>query len=328
MPNQEKIDLSEVQKIRHYVMNLFYRNGEGSIRIPSSRELSDKFHLARSTIRIALEEMTAEGYLITKKGIGTFTNPLKAFEGMKTSRIPLIGIKLGRGDQFYYDGSAMQTLSSLFCFLSKNNYNSRLLSIGCKDAESCSQELKYAYVDAVVCYNANSFYVEQASVILPTISIFGKKIKTASTICSNYKPAVNEFVKKLTHKNGKSIIVWNNVTYTEVYNEFKGHKNITIINGNSDFINLKEFERIPDCIVTHHTKLESIINQLNELKIPIERCKVLLFNYANIHLPFWGLVDQREVACSLAMDYLRSILRSPTKINHKILDCKIEPMNL
>ena len=48
------------------------RTGNQAVRIPSSNELAREFGIARSSVRIALEQLTAEGILVTRKGCGTF----------------------------------------------------------------------------------------------------------------------------------------------------------------------------------------------------------------------------------------------------------------
>ena len=60
----------------------------------------------------SLEKMTEEGYLFTKRGTGTFTVPQSVSNG--TDKFPLIGIRLGTGDQFYYATSMLEELGLVF----------------------------------------------------------------------------------------------------------------------------------------------------------------------------------------------------------------------
>jgi GntR family transcriptional regulator / MocR family aminotransferase len=48
------------------------RFGEGSSRLPSSRALATDWGISRSTVRLALSKLHAEGYLLSKSGSGTF----------------------------------------------------------------------------------------------------------------------------------------------------------------------------------------------------------------------------------------------------------------
>ena len=94
--------ISEVLKIRYFVMNIIYRNGGKSVMIPSSRTLAAQFGIARSTVQLSLEKMSAQGFLTGKPGIGTFTNPRKSFILQHGGPAPLTGIKVAGGDDFYY----------------------------------------------------------------------------------------------------------------------------------------------------------------------------------------------------------------------------------
>src|SRR5215472_7846535 len=48
------------------------RFNEGSSRLPSSRVLATDRGVSRSTVRLALSRLHAEGYLLSKPGSGTF----------------------------------------------------------------------------------------------------------------------------------------------------------------------------------------------------------------------------------------------------------------
>lgn len=57
--------------IRHKILTGGYRPNE---RIPSEPELSEIYSVSRITIRRAVEELVAEGYLTKQQGKGTFVN--------------------------------------------------------------------------------------------------------------------------------------------------------------------------------------------------------------------------------------------------------------
>jgi GntR family transcriptional regulator/MocR family aminotransferase len=46
--------------------------GSGSARLPSSRALAADLGISRLTVNLAFSELHDEGYLVTKKGSGTF----------------------------------------------------------------------------------------------------------------------------------------------------------------------------------------------------------------------------------------------------------------
>jgi len=61
-------------------------------RLPSERQLADRFKVCRATVSKVMEELVLEGYLSRKVGSGTFVMP-----GDKTVR-PNVGTKKSRGD--------------------------------------------------------------------------------------------------------------------------------------------------------------------------------------------------------------------------------------
>ena len=71
------VGISEYMRIRRYVMNLILRADGKAAQIPTIQELSEKFGVSRPTVSKAMKELTSEGYIIGKRGIGTFTNPAK-----------------------------------------------------------------------------------------------------------------------------------------------------------------------------------------------------------------------------------------------------------
>ena len=84
--------MSQQMRIRYYVMNLIYRSSGKSVKVPSTRELSRRFGIARSTVQLAFEKMIQDGYLICRQGAATMTNPLSGFILQPQTKIPLSGV--------------------------------------------------------------------------------------------------------------------------------------------------------------------------------------------------------------------------------------------
>lgn len=57
------------QTIKNWIINKEFNSGE---RIPSEKELADRFHVNRLTVRQALGQLIQEGFLTSKRGEGTF----------------------------------------------------------------------------------------------------------------------------------------------------------------------------------------------------------------------------------------------------------------
>ena len=120
----------------------------------STRALAEQFDVARGTVRAAVERMVEEKYLITRRGIGTFTNPSKAFCRLQKVPPKLIGIKMQGGDQFFLDPPAMRTLAALLEAFSRRNFIVRFLNGSAERGEDSIYELEHAYVDGIVACDA------------------------------------------------------------------------------------------------------------------------------------------------------------------------------
>ncbi len=89
-------------KIRRYVMNLTLRAGGSSVRLPTIQELTQRFGVSGPTVCKALKQLSEDGHLIGKPGIGSFTNPAKrSFFSEERQRV--IGILVGDGMMVHHD---------------------------------------------------------------------------------------------------------------------------------------------------------------------------------------------------------------------------------
>jgi len=57
------------QTIKNWILNKEFNPGE---KIPSENELGEKFNVSRLTVRQAISQLVQEGFLISKRGEGTF----------------------------------------------------------------------------------------------------------------------------------------------------------------------------------------------------------------------------------------------------------------
>ena len=96
---------SSYMRIRHYVFD-WLASREGSVtRLPSNRELAEKFGVSQPTVVRALQELVREGYLTNRRGVGLFSNPDRI--GTRESRIG--GFVFGDGRWAYLSRDAFHT---------------------------------------------------------------------------------------------------------------------------------------------------------------------------------------------------------------------------
>lgn len=93
----KKRDSARMQ-VRRYVMDLIYQYAGEAVRLPSNKDLADELGIARSTAQLELKLLLKEGFLETRRGVGTFTVP--RIYG-NTFQVPLIGILDGDGKIIY-----------------------------------------------------------------------------------------------------------------------------------------------------------------------------------------------------------------------------------
>lgn len=168
--------MSQQMRIRYYVMNLIYRSSGKSVKVPSTRELSRRFGIARSTVQLAFEKMIQDGYLICRQGAATMTNPLSGFILQPQTKNPLIGVKLHKGDAFYYGSHFWRTLSSVAEELTERNFNIRLLMSAATTTESIRREIEESYLDGVILIDTSMEYINAARKQLPCCVVIGGEI--------------------------------------------------------------------------------------------------------------------------------------------------------
>ena len=81
--------------IRSYYDNIFLKSGSKPEKIPSESMLSKKFGVSRITVRTAIKGLVDDNFLVSRQGVGTFTNPDLNGGILKNSKI--IGIWVANG---------------------------------------------------------------------------------------------------------------------------------------------------------------------------------------------------------------------------------------
>ena len=322
MENNNDNLFTETQKIRHYVMNLIYRNGNKSVRIPSSRELAEEFHLTRFTIRVALEQMTKEKYLIAKQGIGTFTNPLAGFRFMQIATPPLIGLKFGPGDQFYYDAPMMRGIADVMRALAAKNFNSHLLTGGGIAPEEIKYELDHSYVDAFLGINCSGTVLAEAAGRMPAVGIDCKS-EGVSSVEYHFEKAADQLI----HSLSCPVVYWDvslghNVKFKNILQK-SGRVELV----EYDLAGLGGDTRLPGAIITHAAVHGQLYLMLQGRKSLPEICKLVFMTQSATPLPYWLIEAPREEASILAAAELERQLGGDRAVRHHCLDYELRPIH-
>ena len=65
--------------IRQYVIDLFFRHKDPAKPLPSEHELARKFGVSRTTIRLALDDLVRNGYLVRRNRRGNYLSPKRMY---------------------------------------------------------------------------------------------------------------------------------------------------------------------------------------------------------------------------------------------------------
>ncbi len=106
-------------RIRQFVVNQVAHAGGQAVKMPSERELCRKFDVARGTVRRAMEDLVREGYLVPKRGMGTFVNPRKTADN-PAPPCPKVGVILSSGMLVNITGNFQQELAGVFAALARH----------------------------------------------------------------------------------------------------------------------------------------------------------------------------------------------------------------
>ena len=123
-------------------------------------EQSRKFGVSRQTVGKAMKELTRDGFIIGKPGIGSFTNP-KRIETSQTPcgmKVPTIGIILSDGMLLHLDEYHAKNLSAALKILPEMPAFIRLLNLSSSDPEIILKDLENEQMDALLWIAPRQFH--------------------------------------------------------------------------------------------------------------------------------------------------------------------------
>ncbi len=152
MAGKQKDELTSALAIRYYIMDIVYRSGGASIRVPSSNELAALFGVTRQTAKCALERLIRENYLIGRRGSGTFTNPMAASLEPASSKPArkLVSLLYQEGDFFYYNYTAGCILSHLGLAVAEAGAFQHPLTLHSRAEEEIFREITLLNLDGLL----------------------------------------------------------------------------------------------------------------------------------------------------------------------------------
>ena len=187
--------ITKVQKIWNYVISRCLASKEQSILLPSSNELAKQFKVNRSTVQLALNKLSKDGFIITKQGSGTYTNPLAFTPLSRQNDKGIIGMITLNGNQFVFSPTQLQSMAIYLAEMAEAGYGLRFLNDEFRDEETAQKMLEHAYVDGLICLSGRDEAVRYAASQLPTVNL-SSIVPGVSCIVHNDQKILEEFRKK------------------------------------------------------------------------------------------------------------------------------------
>ncbi len=137
-------------RIRHEIISTMYRNPHAPVKIPTSMELARRFGVARCTVTDELKKLSDEGFLVGRRGIGTFTNPDKSRSCARMPGRRTVGILVGDGQWFSNDYTSWTLLSAAGNALLPDIGHPRSITLTERSPELVCEELKLLNIDGLI----------------------------------------------------------------------------------------------------------------------------------------------------------------------------------
>lgn len=332
--------ISEVEKVWHRVMAIKYRAGNCAVRIPSSNELAQEFGIARSSVRIALERLTADGVLITRKGCGTFINPKKCTNTVWEA--PLIGLMILKGDLFFFPQEIQGELECLYGEIRHTGWNVREVTGHMSSGEETRQVLQHAYLNGLITFGSEEFAVKAADAMLPTVNM-GFLTEGVSNVITGCSGVIQELFRKTGRET--NIRVWTSLPENSrqyLLWHLRRLPGIRILYGDCDIYCVDEqyfdvireqfAEQCPDWILIHPLMLEPI----RKIVIGLygeERARKILWIYVTVpgtdhDWPAYFFHSKRREETRSAIRLLKQKLEDPlSPAQDAVVEAELLPVN-
>lgn len=210
--------VSEYMKIRQYVVGLILRTKGGSVQLPTLAELSEKFEVSAPTVCKALKTLSEDGYIVGKRGLGTFTNPnfRFGFSSPLQKTDPVVGILIGDGMHIHYGMYETRIFTRTMEYLTMLPALVRLVSLSSGDPEKIIKDIRNERLDALVWYNPSE---RCRSEVLPRFAEEKFPLVVTGTFLPGI-PSVDFDFEEASYRAGKMLIAENRrnvVFFPDVY---------------------------------------------------------------------------------------------------------------
>ncbi len=195
-------------QVRSHIINLMYRQKEESVKLPPYEELARELGVARSTLQIAVKQLIEEGFLVSKPGIGTFSNPGRRV-APKASYLGLpkmIGIIVWDGKVVYYQYFNWGLVSGMGAALANRGVNVQFLGLNTYTDETMFREIRSAHLDGLIWLmpTAERFALIRKLAAVQPVTAVGVEIEGVPCFRFNTEKEGYEMAKQLLGRGRRS----------------------------------------------------------------------------------------------------------------------------
>lgn len=133
--------------IRHFILGEIYRAGTSSVKLESVRTMAKRFDAAQCTVSSVMAELVRDQWLVPRKGIGMFTNPLRLAPYAKKG---LIGFINGDGKLYYYDRETFHAFAEVGKRAIEQGFHFRNIMLDGSSAKETADEIAAGAYAAVI----------------------------------------------------------------------------------------------------------------------------------------------------------------------------------
>ena len=201
MPQAES-SVSEYIRIRRYVLTLIQKAEGKEVPLPSILELSKLFQVSRPTVSRAMKALTEEGYVIGRRGIGSFANPAERPYYLGSQ--PTVGLLNGDGRCVHFDKYLSRIYSHLMMEVTALPALVHQVSLTSGNPDTMFQEIRNEQLDVLIWLGINS--PKENEVRARLIDSGLPVISTENTCCPDGFATVRLGLRELGYECGKLLI--------------------------------------------------------------------------------------------------------------------------
>ena len=175
------IPVPEYMKIRQYVVNLVANANGHAVKIMSERALCKKFDVARGTARKALEDLIKEGYLVPRRGMGTFVSPRKTASS-RVSMSRKVGVIMSSGMLVNITEDYQQQLTGIFAALAGHDVAVQFVNFAARGAHDTFQDVEALGFDGLIWLHPPVYHPE-------IVDYFAARMDALVTVAPLVRPA-------------------------------------------------------------------------------------------------------------------------------------------